>query len=317
MTRVGTCLRAGDWVEVRSPLEIAETLEADGALDGLPFMPEMIQYCCRRFRVLRRAEKTCLEFASNRYVVQEFRHNDVVLLDGLRCSGAEHDGCARNCVLFWKSAWLQRVGSDRAPIEAETSADSMEFPVKLRTRTESGRYVCQATELLRATQPMSQIRKILKCVSDVRSGNRGLLEMARLILWPLWRKATSWYPRRALVGELRKTPVGDLKLQPGDWVMIKSSDEITRTLDAQGRNRGMICDFGMCRYSGGKYQVRSRLDRMISEPTGEMRDVEATVILDGLYCLCWNTLGGCPRQDFMYWREVWLDRVGGESPHRQ
>ena len=48
---------------------------------------------------------------------------------------------------------------------------------------------------------------------------------------------------------------------------------------------------------------------MISEATGEMRRVGGTVILEGLNCLCWNVLGGCPRQDFMYWRELWLQRA--------
>ena len=36
-------LRAGDSVEVRTPQEIAGTLDANGTLDGLPFMPEMVE----------------------------------------------------------------------------------------------------------------------------------------------------------------------------------------------------------------------------------------------------------------------------------
>ena len=66
----------------------------------------------------------------------------------------------------------------------------------------------------------------------------------------------------------------------------------------------------MCQFSGNTYRVQDRLDRMISEATGEMRKVEGTVILEGLNCLCWDALGGCPRGDFMYWREVWLERPG-------
>jgi hypothetical protein len=56
------------------------------------------------------------------------------------------------------------------------------------------------------------------------------------------------------------------------------------------------------------------LERMISEPTGEMRQVEGTVILEGLECLCWNATGGCPRGEFAYWREVWLERCGPGAP---
>jgi hypothetical protein len=52
-------LRAGELVEVRSKEEILSTLDTDGALDGLPFMPEMLQCCGNRFRVYKRADKTC------------------------------------------------------------------------------------------------------------------------------------------------------------------------------------------------------------------------------------------------------------------
>ena len=52
-------LRAGDWVEVRSKEEILRSLDKNGRLEGLPFMPQMFQYCGKRFRVFKRAHKTC------------------------------------------------------------------------------------------------------------------------------------------------------------------------------------------------------------------------------------------------------------------
>jgi hypothetical protein len=52
-------LHAGELVEVRSEPEILATLDAEGRLDGLPFMPEMLQYCGQRFRVFKSAHKTC------------------------------------------------------------------------------------------------------------------------------------------------------------------------------------------------------------------------------------------------------------------
>lgn len=303
-------LKTGDWVEVKSPNEIARTLDSNGTLDGLPFMPEMVQFCGRRFQVLRRAEKACIEFPGGGYKIREFRQNDVVLLDELRCSGLEHDGCGRACMLFWKSAWLRRVESAQ---HAAPNFPYGELVSKMRTTTAPGRYYCQSTEMAKATQPFPRTRMFKKCVDEVRSGSRGIFEILGLMLAPAWRKASSWFPRERLAGTQKRTPVGDLALQPGEWVEIKSASEIAETLDARGRNRGLICDFGMCQYSGGKYQVRNRLDRMISEPTGEMREVQSTVILEGLHCLCWNVFGGCPRKDFMYWREVWLKRSSSKD----
>ena len=171
------------------------------------------------------------------------------------------------------------------------------------------RYFCQSTELAAATKPMTRMRILMKCFLDIRSGSRGAWEMAGLVIAPLWRKITARIPRRRLKGNLTRTPLGDLNLQAGEWVQIKTEGEIAKTLDAKGRNRGLTCDFGMTQYSGGSYQVRTRLDRMISEATGEMKEVNGTVILEGLNCLCWNTLGGCPRQDYIYWRELWLERI--------
>ena len=127
-------LRSGDWVEVRSPQEIWRHLRADGTLNGLPFMPEMLEYCGRRAKVARRAEKTCIEFPGGSYRFQEFRGNDVVLLDGLRCSGSNHDGCQRACVMFWKEDWLRPVKSGEPTGGADPQADTS-VACNLRTMT--------------------------------------------------------------------------------------------------------------------------------------------------------------------------------------
>ena len=302
-------LLAGDWVEIKTPSEIAQTLDENGTVDGLPFMPEMEEYCGRRFRVLRRAEKTCIEFPGGGYKIREFCGNDVVVLAGLRCNGAAHDGCQRQCLLFWKEAWLKTAE------ENASSSPSSPGTLRPKMKTMSGprRYFCQATELATATNPMTRLRILMKCYFDIRSGSRGAWEMAGLVVGPLWRKITARIPRRRLKGNLTRTPLGDLNLQAGEWVQIKTEEEIAKTLDGKGRNRGLSCDFGMTQYSGGSYQVRTRLDRMISEATGEMKQVNGTVILEGLNCLCWNTLGGCPRQDYIYWRELWLERIGAAN----
>jgi hypothetical protein len=309
-------LRAGDWVEVNSPVAIAETLDGNGALDGLPFMPEMRQYCGQRFRVLRLATKACVEYPT-RYWIRELRNNDVVLLDGLRCSGDDHDGCQRACTLYWKAAWIRKVDGPGTRVAASPVPGGNDcLSRKLKTMQAPGRYFCQSTEMANATRPLSKLRIFANCVAELRSGSRSLPEMAWVILAPMWRKATAMIPRARLAGDLKRTPLGNLQLQPGELVQIKTAAEIARTLDAKGRNRGLICDYGMCQFSGGQYRVRNRLDKMISEPTGEMRKVEGTVILEGLNCLCWNVVGGCPRDDFMYWREIWLERLPVDGGQR-
>lgn len=38
-------LRRGDLVEVRTRGEIVHTLDADGAMDLLPYIPEILEFC--------------------------------------------------------------------------------------------------------------------------------------------------------------------------------------------------------------------------------------------------------------------------------
>ena len=103
---------AGDWVEVRSKEEILGTLDNNGRLDELPFMPQMFEHCGRRFRVRSSAYKTC-DTVSGHYVGR--RLPDAVHLD-VRCDGQAYGGCQAGCLIFWKNAWLKPVdGPVRAP----------------------------------------------------------------------------------------------------------------------------------------------------------------------------------------------------------
>ncbi len=119
-------LRAGDVVRVRSEAEILATLDADGRLDGMPFMPEMLQQCGREVQVYRRADKTCDTIGPGPHR----RLTGTVHLADLRCGGEAHGGCQAACLLFWKEAWLQRVEAAPdalpAPEVASTSASALE-----------------------------------------------------------------------------------------------------------------------------------------------------------------------------------------------
>src|SRR5215468_7052072 len=100
-------LHRGDLVEVRSPRVILATLDEQGRHEGLPFMPEMIQYCGKRFTEWRRADKICdtVAYSGSRRV------RDGVILGELRCDGSGHDGCQAECRIFWKTVWLLRVSA--------------------------------------------------------------------------------------------------------------------------------------------------------------------------------------------------------------
>src|SRR6185503_16276760 len=162
-------LRAGDWVEVKSAEEILGTLDQEGSLAALPFMPEMLQYCGKRFRVFRTAHKTCTPPSL------QIRHMvDTVHLEGLRCDGQAHGGCQAGCLLFWKEAWLTRVRDpESSPAPAPTPAPELLTRATRRPAADHDpeeRYRCQSTELVHATTP-GQWWDLRSYVRDLTSRN--------------------------------------------------------------------------------------------------------------------------------------------------
>ena len=101
-------LQPGDLVQVRSPEEIATTLDKKGTTRGLWFDWEMIPCCGGTYRVSDRVERFIDD--TNGKLIE--LSSDCVLLDGVVCSG-EHSSnrwlCPRAIYPFWREAWLRRV----------------------------------------------------------------------------------------------------------------------------------------------------------------------------------------------------------------
>lgn len=295
----------GQLVEVRSAREIAATLDADGKLDGLPFMPEMAALCGRRFRVDRRADMTCVEGYGLR------RLQETVFLEDVRCDGAAHDGCGRRCLMFWKEAWLKPIEAADAASMVPQSAEPARFELlkNLPTRRDD-RYLCQSTELAAATTDLPGWN-ILPYVSQIRDGElsvKRFVQIFALAVLNLIRKSLGYKDVGQITGEKSRSSKNDLKLQFGEWVRIKSLEEIRQTLDPAGRNRGLVFEAEMTEYSGKLFQMDVPVKRMIHEETGKMIPLTNTVALQRLTChgLCAKN---CPRNNYWFWREDWLERV--------
>ena len=318
--RSHTKLKVGDLVEVMSAGQILQTLDDNGSLDGLPFMPEMLDYCGRRARLSSRALKACVEcLTDKRFIdIRGFGSQDVWVLDDLRCSGADHDGCQRGCLIFWKTAWLRKVEANEPPTKP-LGTDTEGLVRKLKTKTAPDRYFCQSTELAKATQPLSLMGRLKLCFDDVRFGNAGVFKMIGMIVQPIfWKTFHKYIVPRHVVGPLTRTPLVKLDLKPGEMVEVKTTEEITQTLNTKGFNRGLRYDRGLNLFCGSRHHVRDRLDKMIIESTGQMVRLEGTVTLEDSCCTCRKTaLGGCPRKDLVYWREAWLKRVNGQTSHAE
>ncbi len=316
-------LRAGEWVQVRSKEEILLTLDKNGRLEGLPFMPEMFAFCGQRFRVVKRAHKTC----DPPNGLQGRRMLHAVHLEDLRCNGEAHGGCQARCLMFWKEAWLNRTNGDSEPLSADlplrpplpaspgplgacTECDVIggsRWPAA-ETASDGPLYICQSTQLAEATQPW-RWWDLRQYVEDCRSGNARPAALIGSFLLFLYAHLVSsgmglgsflrWlydglqhrlggtpYPWR--FGEVprgMKTPHEVLDLQPGEWVQVRSYREILATLTAEGHNRGMVFDAEMVPYCGGTYRVLDRVHTIINEKTGRLQHLKnECIILDQVVC---------------------------------
>lgn len=101
---------------------------------------------------------------------------------------------------------------------------------------------------------------------------------------------------------------GTLGLLPGELVEVKSVEEIMETLDSDRRNKGLRWMTGMRKYCGKQYKVLKRLERIMLEDSGELRNMKNTVLLEGVFC-DGKEFGNCDRCCFHFWREAWLKRV--------
>lgn len=351
----GSRFHAGDWVQVRTQEEILATLDAHGRLDGMPFMPEMLASCGRTLRVFKRAHKTCDTIEC--YVIRKLERT--VHLQDSRCDGSAHGGCQAACLLFWHEAWLKPAAGPVADPERPPKAPALQAVrgcsmEQLSAATQQGyddqkgpRFACQATELPKATKPLSTLdpRPYLE---DYRSGNVGLATLLRGLLY----RATAFlvrrserhgrqvglgdslgkalmacydalqrllpngvpYPRRSgMIPKGQPTPHIDIgQLQPGSWVQVKPYREILATLNSENKTRGLYFDAEHVPYCGKQFPVRSLVTQIIDERTGYMlRFSSPCIILESV--VCQGTYSDnrmfCPRSIYPYWRPVWLTPV--------
>jgi hypothetical protein len=322
-------LRAGELVEVLSEEEILATLDDNGELDSLPFMPEMLEYCGERFTVYKVAHKLCDTITATGMR----RMRDAVHLAGVRCDGQAHGGCQTACLIYWKEAWLRRVDpatADRAgrppPSPEPPRLTVADLHTRSRKPTSSNGeelFSCQATELLRAAPEPLPFRHLGQYAWDLRSGNAGILAVSRGFLAGLFNRlqaaSTQVLPRRLrfreglrwgfVKGSLTKTPTGHTDLQPGELVRIKPKAEIMRTLSSDSRNRGLGFEAEMARHCGREARVLRRVDRCIDEATGRLLHMKnPCIVLENIVCEGAYS-ANCPRSIYAFWREIWLERT--------
>jgi len=331
-------LKAGEWVVVRSRAEILATLDKNGQLDKMPFMPEMLQYAGQKLQVSKRAHKTCDPING----LESRALPDTVHIGDLRCDGSAHADCQAGCLFFFKEAWLKRADDSSAAPPPASGAQCTEEDLQRGTLLpetagdkDGVTYVCQATQVNAATTPLPWYR-VSQYAEDLASGNTTIGRVINAFsfwtwhtiagaglglgapmrwLYDRWQKLIggSPYPwRPGKVPKGKSTPALQLDIHEGEYVRTKSYREILETLDGEWKNRGLYFDAEMVPYTEKKLKVLKRVSRLIHEKTGKMLVFKSPcMILEGSVCeakfaKCRKL---CPRGYYLYWRDIWVNKI--------
>jgi hypothetical protein len=182
------------------------------------------------------------------------------------------------------------------------------------------RYRCQATEHRRATTHI-RFREVSQYVDDVRSKHATVGQVLKGILvdifnnyqdysqnFPKWLRIQGGrpFPFYQGSGTGERTPL--LGLKAGDWVEVKSKEEIMTTLGPDQKNRGMWFDAEMLPYCGKRVRVDRLVKQIVDERTGKLIKLGDCVVLEGVICMGIYRRA-CQRAFTPYWREAWLRRI--------
>lgn len=168
------------------------------------------------------------------------------------------------------------------------------------------RHDCQDGCLRDAGEHVPRFRVLMeRAVEQVRRdglislGRRAAAFLGRRVSLSRWTKAASSTRAVAPASAV-------LKLQKGEWVVVKPRDEIERTFDGMSRTRGLGFMPSMFEHCGKQFRVYKRAETIVLEGTGQTRRLKDTVLLEGSICDGEGFV--CDRSCFYFWKEDWLKR---------
>lgn len=309
---LGLDLVVGDLVEVKTWDEIRATLDEQGCLEQLPFMPEMLTMCGRRAYVFR-----CVHRLFDYRKTRLMRHMDgAVLLVGTVCDGSSHGGCEAACHTIWKSAWLRRLDRSKdttGPPATPGRSGPVAGAGVLQFGTQAPPYACQLTQLHAASRPIDKWSGT-SFLLPVISGN--VAPAAFVVGWLTYVFDEIQHLRHGVSFPAFEATVHDggrreeTRFEAGDRVVVRSSAEIRATLNDRLMHRGLWFEPDMLKHCGGRYCVQAEVTKLIDIVTGEVREMKTPAyILRDVHFSGERQLFNAQYEP-LYWRGAWLQRVG-------
>ena len=108
---------------------------------------------------------------------------------------------------------------------------------------------------------------------------------------------------------MQRGDLSDRRIQAGDWVRVRSLEEIEATLNHWRQLRGCTFMPEMAAYCGTTQRVLKRMERFVDERDLCVKTSKGIVLLAGVMCEGTADFGSCDRSCFYFWREEWLEKI--------
>jgi hypothetical protein len=104
-------LQPGELVEVKSLAEIRATLDRNQRNRGMWYDREMVKFCGKQMRVVRRVNRLLDEKTGTMIEMK----TPGIILEGATCTGQYYKQCQRQVYSYFREIWLRRVPDETAP----------------------------------------------------------------------------------------------------------------------------------------------------------------------------------------------------------
>lgn len=107
----------------------------------------------------------------------------------------------------------------------------------------------------------------------------------------------------------KQAPALAVSLAAGDWVRVRSREEIEATLDRWHELRGCAFLENMWQYCGTTQRVLTSMQRFLDERDYQVKKCRGIVLLENIHCEGTPVFGRCDRRCYLFWREEWLEKI--------
>ncbi len=103
-------------------------------------------------------------------------------------------------------------------------------------------------------------------------------------------------------------------LEAGDWVMVRSLEDIQKTLNRFKELKGCAFLEDMKQYCGTQQRVLKVMERFLDERDYQVKKAKGIVLLDGVYCQGTPVFGRCDRSCLSFWPAPGRTTYGRRCP---